>query len=181
MLNTIKFLVLLFVVVSLGLFSGGCATIINGSDQAVSISSAPPGATIELDDGRTFTTPTTVRLERKRDHVVSISMDGYHTEQVTLMRTMSGAVAGNILAGGFIGWGVDALSGAQYKLVPPTVSVSLRRLGEGETDSVGSAADAVSPESRLRQLEQLRNDGLVTEEEYRATRMVILKEIEGSS
>ena len=174
-----QFIVLIFALASIAGFSGGCATIINGSTQAVPIASSPSGATIELADGQKLRTPTTIEFERKRDHVISISMDGYHTEQVTLMRTMSGAVAGNILAGGFIGWGVDAISGAQYKLLPATVSVNLRPLKEGESNTVQNMSNALSPESRLRQLEQLRSDGLVTDDEYEATRKAILKEIQG--
>lgn len=65
-------------------------------------------------------------LERKRSHTLMFSVPGYYNEQVTLNRTVSGAVAGNILAGGLIGWGVDALSGGQYKLMPETVHVVLR-------------------------------------------------------
>lgn len=159
--------------------AGGCASVVNGSSQAVAVASNPSGATIELDDGRTFTTPTTIKFERKRDHVLTISMDGYAPEQVTLMRTMSGAVAGNILAGGLIGWGVDAMTGAQYKLLPSAVSVTLRPASVDNATTLRSVSNAMSPESRLRQLEQLRADGLVNESEYQATRTAILGEIKG--
>ena len=111
----------------LGLFWSltGCATIINGTTQEIAITSSPEGASVQVDQWR-GTTPTMVELSRKRSHLGQIEKPGYLSEIVKLERVVSGAVAGNIIAGGLIGWGADAASGGQYRLVPDSVHVALR-------------------------------------------------------
>ncbi len=47
-------------------------------------------------------------------------------ETVTLTSGVGPAVAGNIIFGGLIGGGIDAASGAMYKLYPEMVNVALR-------------------------------------------------------
>jgi hypothetical protein len=131
----------------LGLFwsVAGGATIINGTTQEIPITSSPEGASVQVDQWR-GTTPTTAELSRKRSHLVQLSKPGYLSETVRLERVVSGAVAGNIIAGGLIGWGVDAASGGQYRLVPDTVHVTLRPDGSpmirgpqpGQTGSVST-------------------------------------------
>ena len=49
-------------------------------------------------------------MKRKNDHVVEIVKDGYYKETVTVKSVVSAAVAGNLIVGGIIGMGVDALS-----------------------------------------------------------------------
>lgn len=180
MWTTTKAIPAICVLIAAAASSGGCATIVNGSDQTVAIASNPPNATVELDDGRTFKTPATIKFARKRDHVVTISLDGYETEQVTLMRTISGSVAGNIIAGGFIGWGIDAMTGSQYKLMPAAISVDLRPMNGSRTLQAAMPSDSLSPESRLRQLKQLHEDGLLNDDEYETSRIVIIREMQGS-
>lgn len=156
----------------------GCSTIINGTTQDVSVSSDPPGARVTADGNAVGVTPVLLELKRKDNHIITVSMDGFHTEQIAVTKVLSGAVAGNILAGGLIGWGVDAASGAQYKLKPDTIAVQLRPLRAGEVDVRASAG--ISPEDRLRQLDQLRRDGIITQQEFDATKAEILKDMMGS-
>ncbi len=156
----------------------GCSTIINGTTQDVSVSSDPPGARVTADGNSVGVTPVVLDLKRKDNHIITVSMEGFHTEQIAVTKVLSGAVAGNILAGGLIGWGVDAASGAQYKLKPDTIAVQLRPLRAGEVDVRASAG--FSPEDRLRQLDQLRRDGIITQQEFDATKAEILKDMMGS-
>lgn len=156
----------------------GCASIVHGSNQEVAVTSDPPGALVTLETGESRKTPTKFKLSRKSDHVLTITKDGYQTEQVQVMKTISGAVAGNIIAGGLIGWGVDAVTGAQYKLVPGTVTVHLR---SAQTDQPVLARQPVemTPDDRLRRLDQLHKEALLTDDEYKITREMILKELGG--
>ncbi len=92
----------------------GCATIINGTTQPIAITSTPQGARVIVDDHDTsYTTPANVELERGRDHLLTFHLNGYEDETFTIKHSLSGVVAGNILAGGLIGWGVDAADGAR--------------------------------------------------------------------
>jgi hypothetical protein len=105
----------------------GCATMINGRHQQVDIDSTPTGANVLIDGKDIGLTPTTATLKRNKNHGLRLTKDGYHDEHRELKSEISGAVAGNIIAGGFIGWGVDAMTGAQYKIVPNNVHVQLKK------------------------------------------------------
>lgn len=183
---------------------GGCATIINGTTQEVAVSSDPPGAAVDIDGQQQLTTPFSAELERKRDHVLTFTMPGYETQQVVLNHTVSGAVAGNILAGGLIGWGVDAASGAQYKLVPDTVAVSLRPEGyayapampsqplpyapqantyqasTSETEWLVESTNTDEVEAKLAQLNRLHTEGKITDAEWQRARNAVIGSLSGS-
>jgi len=107
-----------------GLFTS-CGSIVNGTTQKVTVTSDPAGATVSNGEV-SMITPATFELKRKRHYVFSVSKPGYKTETAKVERVISGAVAGNILCGGLIGWGVDAISGGQWRLIPENLHVSLR-------------------------------------------------------
>ena len=109
----------------------GCATITTGTHQEVSVNSTPQGANVVVNSGHKDVTPCSFKLQRNREHIIKISKDGYRTAQVILRKTFCGSTAGNILVGGIIGMGVDAMSGAMYKLVPKNVEVDLMA-GDGD-------------------------------------------------
>ena len=155
---------------------GGCATIIHGSSQELAVTSIPPGARFTVDGEGSNVTPATIKLQRKRDHSLVFELEGYQTEQITVTHVISGAVAGNILLGGFIGWGVDAISGAQYRLVPETVNVSMRPLMAGEV-AQGVLAMPLTTEDRLKNLKDLLDKELITKDEYEAMRKEILDKV----
>jgi hypothetical protein len=103
----------------------GCATIITGTTQKIPVASNPEGARLDVDGQCAFTTPVVLKLERKRDHVLVFSKEGYQQQTITLLHTLSGAVCANILGPSIYGWGVDAGTGAQYKLIPERVNVQM--------------------------------------------------------
>jgi len=82
---------------------------------------------VQVDSGDTYTTPARLRLERKRDHLLIFTKDGYETQTVKLMHVISEVVIGNTLLGGPIGWVFDIFAGTQYKLVPSPVRVELKK------------------------------------------------------
>ena len=91
----------------LGILSSSCGTILHGTTQNINVTSEPSGADVLSDSVKAGQTPVNVTLKRKTDHVLIISKTGYQTEQRIIMHVIHGAVAGNILAGGLIGWGID--------------------------------------------------------------------------
>jgi hypothetical protein len=109
--------------------SSGCATIVQGRYQDLTINSNPPGASFEV-DGLSGTTPATVPVRRKdRQHIVTISKPGYETQQISIGRDLNLWLAGNALFGllGVPCVGVDLVSGGGYKLNDNTVAVQLRQ------------------------------------------------------
>ncbi|HEX6049392.1 MAG TPA: PEGA domain-containing protein [Gemmatimonadaceae bacterium] len=112
---------------ALSLLVAGCATIMHGTQQDVGFGSVPTNARITVDNQRTATTPTVMKLSRKDNHIVRIELDGYLPYEATLTRSVSGWVWGNIVIGGLVGLAVDAISGGLYKLTPDQMTATLGR------------------------------------------------------
>jgi len=94
------------------LHASGCATILNGPDQMVAFSSEPDEATVYVDGVAMGKTPCTLPVPRKGgDKLIAFDRPGYKRVEYTLRNTLDGALAGNILLGGIIGLGIDAISG----------------------------------------------------------------------
>lgn len=127
--------VLALPLLAVSLLAPGCATIIHGSNQDVAFSSSPSGATVTVDGEALGTTPLVTGLSRDDAHTVRITMDGYQPYEMTLTKSVDGWVWGNIVFGGLIGLGVDAATGAMYKLSPDQVSADLRSLSAGTSAS----------------------------------------------
>lgn len=107
----------------------GCASIMHGTTQKVGISSSPTGATVTIDNKSYGSTPLFADLNRGEVHIVTIEMAGYAKSQLTLTKSLSGWVWGNILFGGLIGLGVDAISGGLYNLSPEQLNAELGKNG----------------------------------------------------
>jgi hypothetical protein len=107
----------------------GCATITRGTTEALVIESEPSGAQVSLSNGMTGTTPSSFKVKRKDDLIVTISKPGYETAKINVTPQVGGAggaaMAGNVLVGGIIGVAIDASSGATKELKPNPVKVTL--------------------------------------------------------
>lgn len=108
-----------------------CASLINGTTQNVGISSNPSGAKAMIDKNMEITTPVTVLLSRKSNHVIEVRKEGYEDASVAISQSPSGWLAANILIFGFgiiIGGIIDFVSGGAYKLTPSDVTVDLKEV-----------------------------------------------------
>ncbi|MFH1352763.1 MAG: PEGA domain-containing protein [bacterium] len=103
----------------------GCATIIHGTRQGISISSTPSGASVTIDGRIEGKTPLMVDLSRKDRHLVKIELESCNSYEMYLNRSASGWVWGNIVFGGIPGLIIDAITGGLYKLTPEQVSAVL--------------------------------------------------------
>ena len=116
--------------------STGCATIVSGSTQDISVSSVPPGATVTAMPGSTkATTPGVLTLHRKDGpYNVTFSLDGYNPYTVSLTADTNGWVFGNIVLGGglisVVGLLIDTDTGASLKLSPDEINANLIKSGE---------------------------------------------------
>jgi len=120
-------------VVALAATLGGCASVTRGTTENISISSTPSGAeaTISgLDVPTACVTPCAIVAKRSADITVSFVKEGFEPEVVQLTKEVpaTGAVgfAGNIVAGGLVGMGVDAVTGAAQDHKPNPVIVTLK-------------------------------------------------------
>jgi hypothetical protein len=111
----------------------GCASVTRGTTEAISITSTPAGATAEvsgLDVPTTCVTPCVVQARRNADITVSIAKPGYEPQIIPLTKEVPGSgaagFAGNVLVGGVVGMGVDAVTGAALDHKPNPVEVTLQ-------------------------------------------------------
>jgi hypothetical protein len=96
---------------------GGCATIVKGTDQQVSIdtpgySGAECTLTSKEVGSRRVITPAVVTLPKSRENVSVRCTKGCARGSGVIGSSTEGMTAGNVLVGGVIGLGVDAASGA---------------------------------------------------------------------
>lgn len=112
------------------LYLTGCATILSGRNQTVTLRTNPPGARCELvREGRVIgtveNTPGAVHLEKtKHDIDVVCKKDGFSESRAYAESGTEGATFGNIILGGVVGWAVDSASGSDNKY-PEVVTVNL--------------------------------------------------------
>lgn len=108
--------------------STGCAVISHGSKQTIPVQSSPNAVSIDL-GGMSYTTPTTLELERKNEYVLSFSKEGYESAQIQITKHLSGGyLAADILLTGLLGVVIDGITGAWYNLKPESVTVSLSKI-----------------------------------------------------
>jgi len=100
----------------------GCATIVTGKYQNVSVTSEPPGAKVRTDNGLSITTPGSFRLLRNQHYTFIAEYPGAEPQQKKLKRVVQGWFWGNILLVSCTGCAVDLTSGSAYELVPDKVN-----------------------------------------------------------
>ena len=120
--------------------SSGCASIIKGGKQNVSVKSFPQGANCDVINAKTndrmsnITTPTMITLERGSGYFrsgqyrIRCKSGDYPIQEAYLDGNLNGwYIGGNILLGGLIGWLiVDPLTGAMYTLEPEMVLIDFQ-------------------------------------------------------
>jgi len=116
-------------VAAVGAVLFGCATIVEGTTQSVSVNTAPEqGAQCALvnSEGTWYvTTPGTTTVHKtKTDLDVTCTKAGFQNGHVVAYSHFGATTAANVIAGGVIGAGVDAFSGANYHYDSP-ISVPL--------------------------------------------------------
>jgi hypothetical protein len=119
-----------------GLALSACASITRGWNEQIQFSSNPPEASVRTSTGFQCVTPCTLQIGRKDEFTAVFSKAGYVSQEVSVRTQVAGAgaagFAGNVLAGGVIGMGVDAASGATLEHCPNPVGVTLQRVGSKE-------------------------------------------------
>jgi hypothetical protein len=128
-------------------FISGCASVTRGTKDTLVVETDPVGANVRLSTGQTGKTPTSFQLPRKNALDVFIEKEGYEPITVHVSSQISGrgsvGMAGNVLVGGVIGVGVDALTGASKDLKPNPIKVTLVPLKKTEgTEVVAPKATA---------------------------------------
>lgn len=136
-----------------GFALSGCATIIQGTTESVSVSSTPEqGAqcTLVNSEGSWFlTTPGSTTVHKtKNDLTIDCTKTGYAPAHTVAVSHFGGTTVGNVIAGGAIGIGIDAASGANFYYDSPiTVSLGAPTQVSNATPPASSMPVAAAPKS----------------------------------
>jgi hypothetical protein len=106
----------------------GCATIVEGTTQNISVTSNVDKAEVYINGNRMGFTPWTGLISKKKDTVLLLHKDGYRDESRILTTRVPGIFWGNILLGGLLGSTTDMASGAIYEYSPGSYSVTMETI-----------------------------------------------------
>jgi anaerobic selenocysteine-containing dehydrogenase len=122
--------ILAFAAIAAGILAG-CATVTRGTSNQIQIRSEPAGAQVTTSLSHNCMTPCTINVGRKDEFSVSIALPGFRTEKIEVGTRLAGAgaagFAGNVIVGGVIGMGVDAVTGSTLEHYPNPIVVTLQR------------------------------------------------------
>jgi len=76
----------------------GCGTWMHSDKQSVTIFTNPPESAVVIDDYLHLTAPGTVTLSRKGNHVALVNKEGYEPTLLSIDRTWSWWVVGDVFA-----------------------------------------------------------------------------------
>jgi len=111
-------------------FLSGCASIVKGSKQVVTIESNVRGAEVKVNGELVGTTPFTGPIKRGSDTTVLLSKTGYASKTLTLSTSVEPVFWGNIIFGGVFGSTTDMSTGSMYQYAPATYNVDLVQEGK---------------------------------------------------
>jgi PEGA domain len=135
-------------------FCAGCATLFQGTHEEIMVASDPSGAQVTTNDGRSGTTPYSMRISRDEDLQIHISKAGYSPIDIADTSHVEwGYLISDVFFTGLIGLGVDGLDGAMFYHNQSMVTAHLEPLIQ--TGAVtqklspprGPTAAAASPEA----------------------------------
>ncbi|MDH5232303.1 MAG: PEGA domain-containing protein [Gammaproteobacteria bacterium] len=109
---------------SLVMFSG-CASIVIGKQQDVSINSNVQGADIIVNGMNIGQTPYNGPIQRSSATTVTLKKSGYVEKTVQLDTSIEPMFWGNIIIGGVFGSTTDSATGSMYKYNPATIQIDL--------------------------------------------------------
>ena len=116
------------VIVSLLILSfSACSTVMNTTTQEVEIKSTPANAKIVIDGRKFGTTPQTVNIERGKDHIIKLSLDGYDLYETQMTGKISAWFWFNVLNGIVPGMLIDMINGSMYSLFPEAINIELQQ------------------------------------------------------
>ena len=102
------------------LLLAGCATMIRGTEEQISVNTNPPGAKLEFSNGQSCETPCSIKAKRNQSLQITISKDDCGTQTATMIPTLGGS---GVILGGLVDYG----TGAVYDLQPNPLTVTLDR------------------------------------------------------
>lgn len=168
------FLYLIFI-----LFSG-CASTMSGNNQPITVTSNVNGATCILTNEKgswSLQTPGSAVVTNSRENLsVRCEKNGYQSAVVSVpSKHKDSATWGNAVLGGGIGYIWDRKTGAAF-IYPSTINLTLNKNQSSNTNSQSSDIKLTGKNTaeQLKEISDLFNAGILTEDEFSAAKKKIL-------
>jgi hypothetical protein len=116
--------------------ANGCASILVGGKQTISVNANVEGAEVWIGDEMIGRTPFSAEIKRGKNGPLVVKADGYTPYNFALDKSVEGVFWLNIFIGGLLGSATDSSTGAMYEyepgtfyaeLVPKTASLQLQK------------------------------------------------------
>lgn len=110
----------------------GCASIIDGRSEEIMVNTSPEGASCNMTRnseslGTISPTPGSLYVEKTKYNIlINCTKSGYEPASYINKSGSDDATWGNIVLGGFVGWGIDSASGADNHYDTP-VNITLSK------------------------------------------------------
>lgn len=122
------------VVFGFALSLASCGSITRGTEESVTITSEPADARISTSLGNSCpSSPCTFKAKRRAEFTAYAEKPGYGKGSIDIKTKVSGkgaaGMAGNALAGGIIGIGIDSATGAALDHYPNPAHIVLQPVG----------------------------------------------------
>lgn len=114
--------------------TSGCATILGGKTQTITVNSNVSGAEVLLNEAPLGKTPLTTSLKRGQSGVLRVQAAGYQPYQIAINKKISTLFWVNIFTGGVFGSSTDYSTGAMYEYEPATFMASLSPVGRSDAE-----------------------------------------------
>lgn len=182
MLNLVTTIITIFSLVIVQ----GCATMLQSGPDMIVVNSKPKGARVLLDNLPVGSTPVTVAVGRSRECIIQIEKEGYKTVVVDRDKVIAGwFIPGNLLW--LLVWPVfpvamivDLASSNQGKYPTSPINVDLVEESDGEAKASDQKFKAILIEGaagKLKELKELKDSGILTEEEYETRRKALVDKL----
>ncbi|QDQ29110.1 PEGA domain-containing protein [Chitinimonas arctica] len=109
------------------LLSTGCASIVDGTTQKLTVQSEPSGAEVTINGQSRGKTPLVTEIKRQDLAQMSVSLDGYKTQKLELTTKLNTTFWGNAIIGGLPGSTTDAATGAAREYSPNAYFIRLEK------------------------------------------------------
>ncbi len=102
----------------------GCATVFKGTDQVLTITSDPDGATVRIDGKPVGVTPLSTKVKKNSADSIIVEKDGFRAETMPLDKKFDGVTLLSIF------WDLgttDFVTGAAYEYQPSTYHFKMKK------------------------------------------------------
>ena len=144
---------LALVLAALTALQSGCASVVRGGSEKLTIQSIPTGAEVKLSTGQSGVTPYVVEVKRKETLFVTLTKDGYKPLETAVISSIDGAslgigTAANFLFLPIVNDIVDYKTGANYSHKPnPLVATLIPLASTDEYKLTPPPATGAKPEA----------------------------------